>query len=692
MRPFATLTLSTMLVLWCGLPASAGTDDDTAAERSPDTEKPRFQGETVVTATRTERDLKNLPLSVTVVQREEIESTPALQLDDVLRAVPGVVIPLGTSTTHHPTTHLVSMRGLGGNRALMLVDGVPLNDPFFGYIPWSIVPSEGLEKVEVVRGGGSSLFGNYSLGGTINVINRARREAGYSLTGFFGDQNTTRASFSASQPINESVVLNADVSYTDTDGFYLHSPPEDRGAIDAPASAQMINTRVGAEFDTRGGWRGSIRALVYQDDTTGTTRLQTQSSEALRLSARISRSTTSGAELAATAFFHDGEFTTNNANPVPGAGRDEEYISNRHVTPARELGLTLQWSQPIAAKVPLLSFGLDLRRASGEDRADLFDPDGTQTARVTGGGTQYVGGLFAQLSLMPTPRFEILASARADHWSNRDGSEVRQPGGVTEYAERSFTELNPRIAMHYDLGGGFGLRGAVYRAFRGPTLDELYRSFSSVTLEVLANPELNPEDLTGGEVGLELMHPRTRVQLNVYHNEVSDLIARSFAGLSNGVLVFDVVNLTEIRSRGLEASFGGVLGQRWSYNLGYTYFDSVITKHRGNSSREGNRVPDVPEYLATVSVVYSTSSGISATLRGRWVGEQYGDDANRILLDAHTVIDASLRWPIGKGFELAVIGENLADEQYIANARGGERLGMPRRVVLGARFVSEGWR
>src|SRR5688500_12319778 len=110
------------------------------------------QGDTVVvTATRSERELRELPESVSVVTAEQIADTPAHALDDILRRTPSVDLPSAASYQVHPTANSVSMRGLGGIRALVMLDGVPINDPFFGYMQWSRVPLELIDQVEVVR-------------------------------------------------------------------------------------------------------------------------------------------------------------------------------------------------------------------------------------------------------------------------------------------------------------------------------------------------------------------------------------------------------------------------------------------------------------------------------------------------------------------------------------------------------------
>ena len=126
----------------------------------------------VVTATRSARALSDVPASVSVVTSDQIEGTPARTIDDVLRRVPSVDLPIASTDEQHPTDTIVSMRGLSGIRSLVLLDGVPLNDSFFGYVQWSEAPVDTIDRVEVVRGGGATLWGNYAMGGVINILTR----------------------------------------------------------------------------------------------------------------------------------------------------------------------------------------------------------------------------------------------------------------------------------------------------------------------------------------------------------------------------------------------------------------------------------------------------------------------------------------------------------------------------------------
>src|SRR5206468_4147767 len=128
----------------------------------------------VVTPTRLEQQAGDAPASVTVVTREDIRAAASQTVDDLLRQVPGFSLFRRTSSVvGHPTTQGLSLRGIGPSgtsRAVVLVDGVPANDAFGGWVYWSRIPLQGIQQIEVVRGGGSSAYGNGALGGVVQVI------------------------------------------------------------------------------------------------------------------------------------------------------------------------------------------------------------------------------------------------------------------------------------------------------------------------------------------------------------------------------------------------------------------------------------------------------------------------------------------------------------------------------------------
>src|ERR671931_1422178 len=175
-----------------------------------------------VTPSRTEQRLGDVPASMTIVSREEIRQSPAVVADDVLRQIPTFSLFRRTSSlSSHPTAQGVSLRGIGPSgvsRTLVLVDGAPFNDPFGGWVYWTRVPLESTDRIEVVDGSSSSLYGNYAMGGVINIVTSrpARRTVDFKTQ--YGNRNSPKADFFASD-VWGRIGLAVDGSMFRTDGF-----------------------------------------------------------------------------------------------------------------------------------------------------------------------------------------------------------------------------------------------------------------------------------------------------------------------------------------------------------------------------------------------------------------------------------------------------------------------------------------
>ena len=148
-------------------------EPQTQKPKSPKTVSPLHQ-RVVVTAARAPEALTDSAALVSVVGREELAASSNVTLDDTLRRVPGFsLFRRSSSLTAHPTTQGVSLRGVGPSgtsRSLVLFDGMPLNDPFGGWVQWNRLPPLALDSVELARGAGSSLYGSSSLGGTVQLL------------------------------------------------------------------------------------------------------------------------------------------------------------------------------------------------------------------------------------------------------------------------------------------------------------------------------------------------------------------------------------------------------------------------------------------------------------------------------------------------------------------------------------------
>src|SRR5439155_7280030 len=221
-----------------------------------------------VTPTRSEQRLGDTPASVNVVSSREIAASPALVADDVLRHVPTFSLFRRTSSlVAQPTTQGVSLRGIGPSgqgRTLVLLDGIPFNDPFGGWVYWTRVPLESVDRIEMTDGATSSLYGNYAMGGVINIITSRPTRASIDLKTQYSNEKSPKLDFFAGDRWNN---LGAAVegSFFRTDGFPIVAPIE-RGPIDNNADVAYRNLSGKLEYASSDRLSAFFRAGYFSEN------------------------------------------------------------------------------------------------------------------------------------------------------------------------------------------------------------------------------------------------------------------------------------------------------------------------------------------------------------------------------------------------------------------------------------------
>ncbi|HQR66415.1 MAG TPA: TonB-dependent receptor, partial [Thermoanaerobaculia bacterium] len=637
----------------------------------------------VVSATRTEQSVTDLPVSVTVVPRETIEETPAHNLSDALRTVVGLNLPLPDSNLAFPTTNRVSMRGLGGTRALVLLDGVPLNDPLAGYVQWGLAPMLDIEKVEVVRGSGASLFGNYAMGGTVSLATRPLDRATVDADLSYGSLDTWGLNAAVTESLGSGIAAGIFVDAGQTDG-YIRMPPADRGAIDIASWAKGLDVLAKVEATASDGSKAWLRGN-FMDHDTGQGTPVSKTWQQIWDVAGGGRLVLGKSDLKANVFYQHATFSIDNSLLVTGAGRDQEYLGSHSERPGETVGGSVQWSLPLPGLVTFVTAGLDSMTASMNEKNVSYNRAGQQTGTRDIVGNQTFAGLFAEADFRLLPDLEALLSARLDAWRNSGGQETVTPGGVTSYPAASTTQLDPRLALKYRVSDAVSLRGAVYRAFRAPTLADLYRGSSSRTQVLIPNPDLGPETLVGGDVGTDIAAGPFTGQVNLFLNRVEGLIARA-ALATTPVLVVQPRNLGATRSAGVEFMGTVALSKALFLDLGYAFTDAVITDNPADPTLVGKHVPDVPRNAGSFALRFDSPAGVTGTVRGRALSQIYGDEANKTATDAHFVLDVLLSYRILPTLEILGRAENLLNASYVSDVNLGPRLGPPQQFFIGLRL------
>jgi outer membrane cobalamin receptor len=649
------------------------------AQESSAPSVPPLQQTIVVTATRSERTLSELPVSTTVISQREIESVAPTFIDELLRSVPGVQMNLAGGASTFVAGQRLSMRGLGGQRALVLLDGVPTHDAYDGTIQWQKVSFDNLRQIEIVRGAGASLFGNFALGGTINLLTRPVNDNTVRVDVASASSSTTLASVTVDHQATDDLGLRVSYDRFETGGYQRVPDP---GPVDINGWNDSWGVAGRADYQFSERTQGYAKANLSKIHLSQGTALTTENREILDASAGVQHVLGTNGLLSTRAFYREQDEETVGAT-ILGA-RDSEFRSQLSTIPSHVLGASIEWNTHGGNSLPLISFGIDVQRLETNEHRLQFNRNGSLQRDGVITGSQQFAGIFGQVSWRPSDRLEILASARVDSYKNYDGSEHFVNGAQTEYPERSSTQFDPRLSIRYALPRDFALRGGAYRAFKAPTLRELYRSNQMGNSTALANPFLEPETLVGAEAGVEWNHDRAHVEVNVFRNEIEGLQSRApVPGQPN---TFQFLNLGKSRSEGIEAIADVRLVSWLSMNLGYTYTDAVVIEDP-NPTLVGKLIPEVAPRTGHIALRYNGRDATAAIVRYRLLSKSYGEASNFAPSRGYRVLDVAVSRPIRSWIDGYATLENAFDKgYYYVLSPMMTRAGQPRTLTLGVRF------
>ncbi|WP_407667512.1 TonB-dependent receptor [Myxococcus dinghuensis] len=667
---------------------------DTAGQAGPpvDTDAPAASTRTVVTGTRLPRPVRDVPATTVVLPREEIDRSPTLTQDTLVRTLPSAATFRRTpSLVSDPTAQGLNLRGLapsGVARTLVLVDGVPANDPFGGWVFWRSLPRLGLDRIEVVPGGGSALYGSAALGGVVQLFSRPITRTTLDADLTLGNLDTGRVAARAAHRW-ERVAASVETEFLRSDGYPLIAPTQ-RGAIDAatPSNHVVLNGRV--EADVSDTLTLSARASLFRENQNGGTRYTTARAELAHFGAGARLRTEALGAFNLDLFGRLQRFEQDRARVA--SDRSTEALAATQDVPADDQGASLVWTSPAwsAAGLHQLTAGLDARRMAGSSDEQLFPPNPTPESAVArrAGGTQWAGGVFLQDLYALTPALELSGTLRLDVWRNTRGhQDVERGNGATEttaFDDRTETQLSPRLGLRVRPHDRLTLRASAYRAFRAPTLNELYRPFQVGTLLTAANAELGAERLWGAEAGVEVEPTRSlTARVTGFWNQLEDPITN--VTLADGVSR-QRQNLGRARVYGVETSLDWRLSRQWTALLAYTFVDPTVTDAPGQPALVGKQLAQDPRHRGTAIVTFDEPRLVTATVQLRVTGPQYEDDLNERGMGGALVVDVAVSRRLFWKVDAFGAVENLFDRAYFAGRAGVDTLGPPLLARVGLRL------
>ncbi|WP_086619695.1 TonB-dependent receptor [Erythrobacter tepidarius] len=619
--------------------------------------------------------------ATTILERETIIAAPSGRIEDVLRNVAGFQqFRRSDSRSANPSAQGVTLRALGGNatsRALVLLDGVPIADPFFGYIPLSAIAPETLGTIRVTRGGGAGPFGAGALAGTIELESAVPGSTG---------------GFLASAAINDRAETEASGMVTARlgRGFATASGRWDRGQgfFTTPAD-QRVPATARAAFDS---WSTALRAVAPLTDSvelqarvgafrdTRTLRFVGADSFSEGQEASIRLVGRGAWKFDALAYVQARDF----GNVVISATRFTPTLDQRR-TPSTGIGGKFELRPPLAEGHDI-RIGMDYRRADGELQEEAINAvTGRITQRRRAGGVTSNLGLFLEDDWQIGPLI-INGGLRADRTGISDGFfKAVDASGVPVSnliaPDRSDWTVNWRAGALFYATRRLELRAAAYTGIRLPTLNELYRPFVVFPVTTQANADLVNERLQGFEIGFDWQPVNALVvSVTAFDNEVKDAIAN----VTITPTLRRRANLPAIEARGIEASVAAKLGTI-SLDGSLAWTDAEVAAP--GTALDGNRPAQTPKFAGTLTLGWRPAEGwqVAATLRH--VAAQFEDDLESDVLPAVTTLDAFIAAPLWGKLSLIARAENLTDEAIVTRNQGGSiDLGVPRTFWFGLRY------
>ena len=613
--------------------------------------------------------------SVTIA-RDRLTSSASGRIESILTDVAGFQqFRRSDSRSANPSAQGATLRALGGNassRTLVLLDGVPMADPFFGYIPFSALVPDRLSAVRVTRGGGVGAFGAGAVAGTIELASATRDQLPtFAASALYGSRDASELSASLSPDLGSGYV-SLSGRWDRGDGFQT-TPRDQRVAATVPAAYDGWSANLRAVAPISATQEIQFRGTLFHDDRTLRFRGADSMSEGQDASIRfIARGRW---QVDALAYLQARNFS----NIVISATTFRKSLDQRN-TPSTGIGGKIELRPPLGDD-HVLRIGADTRYATGDMFEDAFIP---VIVHRHAGGQELTTGLFAEDD-WTIGRLVLTGGVRADRWSISDGFFRATGTAPLNFSDRSDWEFSGRAGALYHVGDALALRAAGYTGFRLPTLNELYRPFVVGAVRTDANGALLPERLKGVEAGIDLTPAASlSLSLTAFYNKLGDAIANVTLDPSNPN-ARKRQNVDAIVAKGVELTASGRIAD-FLLSASYAYSHSRV--HAPGMRFNGLVPAQSPRHAASATLAWEPKQGptLSATLH--YVAKQYEDDFQTYVLPDALTVDAIARLPVGHGVTVVARGENLFDETVYTRlgTDGSIDLGTPRTLWIGVSF------
>lgn len=634
--------------------AGQGFQETTNSSRTPRLE------EIVVTGTKTPHTLKDVPVETSLITNEDIERSNAQTAMDVVNDIPGIQAGMH-SDVFGSYTWRTRMRGMSINDgyALVLVDGQRVmgcgqSGGMGEYgIGLNQIPVNMIEKIEVIKGPGSALYGSDAVAGVINIITKdppknSRVEAG-AQHGWY-DVRTKNGNDLYTGKSSQTYFSFGD-TYADRFGTLLHYSHETSEGVDTEKADQSRNYGLGklhTDFSrfVHLDLKGELSHYEEQSEKDP----EKKDEDSYRLSGKLSITPTKDHRVLLSGSTYNWDFVS---------GWPGYPWGYKHGDIGYHQG-ELQYTAHLA-DWNILTVGGEFRRQAID--YTIENPGGTvipvkEDVDAASVYLQNEVALFKDLTLVPGFRYE-------DHSTFDD-------------------QVNPKLSIMYDVSSKTTVRASTGRLYKSPTIRQLYYQvpYKHHGYYMKSDPELDPEKGWGYSLNIEkrIMEGKMVFNLGVYRNDIKDKVVRKNSGTYKGETLKIYKNVQDAYVQGLEFQTRTRLTKRTSCNLSYTYTDS-------KNKDVDKELPYTPKHTASFSPSYTFinfDTGINTQIS--YIGKQYDDLANEKEIDSTINVDAEVYKDLSSNTRISFEADNIFNGDKAVSDPDDEMVGRSYTIKIKGSF------
>jgi len=649
----------------------------------------------VVSATRSEISVFDAPQSVTVLTGEEIMASPFERVEDILRSVPGMYNFRHYALQTNGIVSPLKMRGVGNNRILILVDGVPQNDNFnnaIAWVAWGHVPKEAIERIEIVRGPTSALYGSEGLGGVIHIITKKPgTERHTSVRGEVGTADTYAGYGFLSQKIKDFGLLVAG-GYEESDGFYMVDDPQD---YEIKRYREVWKGLGKATYDISPDSHISLAALYY-DHETGKGREFFYDEMTLEQYWMNYEHLGESMDVKGLVYLNRADKTAYQDTATDNYSslfREEKFKGTQ--TWGADFQGTLLKNDPLR-----ITLGASYKEAKLD-----YDEDYRASDRDAGAkGKQRFVSPFVNLDLRILNESLIFnVGARYDWIETTDGANwdtaasAGKPAYSNSYGSDTESNFSPKLGIAWHPDDKTTVRASGGKGFRAPSLFELYKVHvrGGGTYYRQANPELEPEKIWSYDVGVERFLTDTLWgRVTFYQSFAEDYIGdrllgtAKFAGGTKTRYEYKLDNISEVNIYGVETELEWYPRPDLTLFANYTFNISEVEKDENNADLEGNYLPNDPRHQVHFGFRYHNPKVADVSVIANYYADIYFDNENTLKEGDYFTLDASVSRRFFDRLTAYISAENIFDKEYplFRSLSSGDTIAPGLIVTGGLRF------